>query len=301
MAIRPAPPDRDDGVGDFEHEPGAVFDRAAVVVRAVVGAVLEKLIEQVAIGAVDFHAVKAGALRILRPLAVGFHDGGEFARFQSPRGDKRALGPEQADVSPGGDGAGGDRQRSAEVARVGNAAHVPELEENPAPGGVDGLGDHLPALHLAWRPDAGCVGIANPHRCDGGGLAENQTGGGPLNVVVAHEGVGHPAGGSAAAGKRGHEDAVRQVQLAQPDRFQESASVVHIGIFASGGLLKGRRGKYEIRRGRRRAGLAMPWPPATPWALIRVRRGPEIKAQAARRCAESEGCGPPGKRGSRCP
>ena len=51
--------DGDGGVGAFEHEAGAVFDGAAVLVGAVVGAVLEELVEEIAVGSVEFDAVEA--------------------------------------------------------------------------------------------------------------------------------------------------------------------------------------------------------------------------------------------------
>ena len=58
-------PHRDDRVGHLEHEAGAVLDRAAVGVVAVVRAILQELVEQVAIGAVDLDAVEAGRLGVL--------------------------------------------------------------------------------------------------------------------------------------------------------------------------------------------------------------------------------------------
>ena len=49
-----------DGVNDFERQPGAVFEAAAVVVGALVGERREKLVEQVAVGGVDLDEVEAG-------------------------------------------------------------------------------------------------------------------------------------------------------------------------------------------------------------------------------------------------
>ncbi len=46
------PPHGDESIDDFEHQARTIFDRAAIFVRAGVGAVLEKLIDEITVGAV---------------------------------------------------------------------------------------------------------------------------------------------------------------------------------------------------------------------------------------------------------
>ncbi len=79
-AVRP--PYRDGSVGHFEQEAGAVLDRAAVLVRPMVRTVLEELVRQVAVGAVDLDAVEAGDPGVLSGLAIGFDDVGDLAQVQ---------------------------------------------------------------------------------------------------------------------------------------------------------------------------------------------------------------------------
>ena len=58
---------------DLQREAVAPLQRAAVAVIALVGALPEKLVHQVAVGAVDFHRIKAQCPGIRRALAEGCH------------------------------------------------------------------------------------------------------------------------------------------------------------------------------------------------------------------------------------
>ncbi len=77
-------------------------------------------------------------------------------------------------MAAGRDRAGCHRQFPVEEDRVGDAAHVPQLQEDAAAGGVHGVGDVLPASHLFFRPDARGVGIAHALRAHGRGFAQDQ-------------------------------------------------------------------------------------------------------------------------------
>src|SRR5271156_1002174 len=59
-------PDRNDCICHLEHQARAMRNRAAVAVRSLVAAVLQELIEQIAVGAVNLDAVETGRLRVLR-------------------------------------------------------------------------------------------------------------------------------------------------------------------------------------------------------------------------------------------
>ena len=70
MPTRDARPDLGDRVDDLEREARAVLDRAAIGIRALVGAVAQELVDQVAVGAVDFDAVEAGALGVVGGVRI---------------------------------------------------------------------------------------------------------------------------------------------------------------------------------------------------------------------------------------
>src|SRR4051812_19231565 len=77
----------------------AVFDGAAIVVGAPVRAVLQELVQQIAVRAVDFDAVKARALGVLRTQLVRRDDAGDLFSFERARRDERAGRPQQAGVA----------------------------------------------------------------------------------------------------------------------------------------------------------------------------------------------------------
>ena len=215
-------PDGDDRVGDLEHQPGAVLDRAAVAVGPLVRAVLQELVEEIAVGAVDLDAVEAGGLGVLGALAIGGDHARNLVGLERARRRIGALGPDQADMALGRDGARRDRRKAVVIDRIGNPADVPELQEDAAARGVDGLGDRPPALDLLVRPDAGRARIADALRRDGGRLGEDEAGGGALDVIVAHQRIGDPARhGRAVAGQGRQEDAVRDPEVAEDERIEE--------------------------------------------------------------------------------
>ena len=212
--------DGDGGVGGLHQQAGAVLDGAAVAVGAAVGAVLQELVEQVAVGGVQLDTVEAGALGIGGGLAELLDDGGDLLRFQGAGRDIGTLRAEQADMALRGDGTGSDGRLAAEEGRIGDAADMPDLGEDTAAGLVHGAGDGLPALDLLLAPEAGDIGIADRQGGDGHALADDQAGGGALAVVFGHQGARHMAG-RAGAGEGRHDDAVGQGEVAQADRVEE--------------------------------------------------------------------------------
>ena len=70
---------------DLKHQPGAVLDTPAIGVGPFVGAVLSELIEQIAIGAMDFDAVKSGGQRIRGAALEVFDDPWNFCKLERAR------------------------------------------------------------------------------------------------------------------------------------------------------------------------------------------------------------------------
>ncbi len=138
----------DCGVGGFEHEAGAVLDGAAVLVGAVVGAVLQELVEEVAVGSVELYSIEACGLRVLCAATEGFYDSFDLVGFECAWDGIVALWAEEADVAGCGDGAGSDGLLAVDEFGVGDAAYVPDLREDVSAFIVDGFGDGLPCFDL---------------------------------------------------------------------------------------------------------------------------------------------------------
>jgi len=102
LVRRPGLPD---GVDHLEEQPGAVLERSAVGVRAVVGERREELVDQVAVGGVDLDDVEARVVGTGCRSAEGTGDlgdlaGGEFAGVVVPgeRDRRRRYGAPPAVV-----------------------------------------------------------------------------------------------------------------------------------------------------------------------------------------------------------
>ena len=216
-------PNADDGIRDLEEQPGAVGQRAAVGTRAAVAAAAQEFIEKITVGAVDFDAVKAGGLGVHRGVAEARNDAGQLVVAQLARdlvGFLTLRGVRLVVLDP-------QRARCHGLGavveeRVAGAAAMPELQEDPAALGVDGIGDFFPTRHLGRGVDAGFPSaegrIALNHH---GGLGDKQSGAGALGIILRHDLGRHVLGIRPAARERRHQDAVGERQGAEFDRSEE--------------------------------------------------------------------------------
>ena len=141
----------------FGGEFGALFDRAAEAVGALVGALPEEFVDQVGVRAVQLDAIEAEPLRIARRVGVGLrhveHFG--FARlvgdFLSLQGDaRRSIG-----------------RRVGEMSGAGLATHalMPELRPHLAARRMHGVDHALPACERLFSPEQRNVGVVRRRPC----------------------------------------------------------------------------------------------------------------------------------------
>ena len=157
-------PDGDHRIGYFKHESGTVFNRSTVCVRTMIGSVLQELIDQVAIGSMNLHTVKASQLCVLCSLAEGLNDARDFGRLKCAWRHIIDSGTHQAHMASGSDRAGCNRQFSIKKAWVRDAPHMPELCKDATAGMVHRLGHQLPRLDLLRQPDPRHICVANALR-----------------------------------------------------------------------------------------------------------------------------------------
>ncbi|MCY1525001.1 hypothetical protein D9M68_599640 [compost metagenome] len=156
-------PYRNQRIGDLQHQSRTILDGAAVTIVTGVAAVLEELIEQIAIGAVKFDTIETGKLGVFRSGAEGVDDPGDFLDFQNPGYRIGAFRTQKADMALGSDRAWCDGKLPIQENRIGNPADMPELQENLSTLFMYRLGDETPAANLGIRPDPWCVGVSDPH------------------------------------------------------------------------------------------------------------------------------------------
>eukprot|EP01022_Parablepharisma_sp_SALTPOND_P021765 TRINITY_DN435_c1_g1_i1.p1 TRINITY_DN435_c1_g1~~TRINITY_DN435_c1_g1_i1.p1 ORF type:complete len:1304 (+),score=494.29 TRINITY_DN435_c1_g1_i1:15351-19262(+) len=244
---------RGDRVHHFQQQTGAVLDAAAVGVGTQVGLVAQELVQQVAVGGVDLDTVEAGLDGQLRRRLVLRNDARQFGQFQRARGDEGLEAGFGEGIAFRLDGRRGDRQGVLRLqVGMGDAADVPQLQEDVAALGMHGVGHLLPGGDLGLVVDAGGEGIALALRRDLGGLGDDEAGAGALGVVLGSQFAGNVAGLRAAAGQRGHDDTILQLDGAQLYGFEQVAALAgdgHVYPF----LVCVGWGRY------RRATLAIPW------------------------------------------
>src|SRR5471030_445555 len=206
-------PDRRQRVDQLQHEAGAVLDRAAVGVAALVAAVLQELIGQVTVGAVQLDTVEAGLQRHLGGVAEVFDDGGDFVDGQlAVRRDRHEAFVGQRHALEFRHHRWRHRVGAAGHEDVRLAAAVEQLHEDAAALGVHRLGDFFPAGDLLFGVDGRCAQVGAATLRHGRAFGDQQAAlRGALAVVDGHHvGRGVARLHGAQAGQRCQHDAVRQ-------------------------------------------------------------------------------------------
>src|SRR6185437_12784470 len=121
----------DDRLRNFQHQSRAVFDRSAVSIGALVGAVLGELVEQVAVRAMDLDAVETRSERIRSTSLEVVDDVWNFGKLERPRFGNVGESAVHEGLALGADRAWCDRLAAAGLQRgVGDAADMPDLDED---------------------------------------------------------------------------------------------------------------------------------------------------------------------------
>jgi len=216
------PPDGHHGVRHFEQEAGAILDRSAIAVVAPVAAVLQELVEQIAVRAMDLDAVEPGLFRVLGAMSIGFDDVRKLLGFEGAGRDIGPLRTQQAHMALGRDRARPNGKGAVMIARIGDAPDVPELEEDAPAGAMHTLDDVAPALDLLSGPDAGRMRIADTCGRDRSRLGKDEAGGRALRIIVTHHRVRNaPGTGRPVARQRRHENAIGKFQIANLQRVEQ--------------------------------------------------------------------------------
>jgi hypothetical protein len=174
-------------------------------------------VEQVAVGAVDFHAVRS---RVDGPAGRGdevVHGGPDLCgghRFRFGVGLLALLGERLAGP---GDRAGGEDAAAAVDGGVGLAAGVHDLQDDAAALGVHRLEHPLPAGRLLVGGDARLTDIPLRGVVGEGALGDDQPDARPLPVVLDHQVPGDAGGTGPDPGHRCHDDAVGELDLSERD------------------------------------------------------------------------------------
>ena len=233
--VRSAPNRRADGIDHLHQETRAVLDAAAVAIGAFVGPVSQKLIDQVAVGGMHLDPVEPGGERITRALRILLDDRGHLFRCERARRRDRleALLRERLRIRL--DGRGGDRQRAGWLeGRVRDAADMPKLQHDGAPGDVYRLGHAFPAFDLLGAVNTGRGDIALPLWRDLRCFRNDQSRAGALGIIESVERMRDVSRPGAAPRQGRHDDAVPELQTSNADGTEEIVSfsggaVLHCG------------------------------------------------------------------------
>ena len=179
---------------------------------------MEKLIEQIAVSAVNLDSIKSRRFGVFCPFPIGLDDPRDFLKLQGTRGDEGFFRADETYVAAGLNRTWCHGQLTIQIQRVRNPPDVPQLKEHFPTLRMDGAGDFLPALHLLLRPDPGAVRVADALWSDRSGLTNDQAHAGALAIVFRHQVVRHATFARAAARERCHDHPICQFKRTNFDR-----------------------------------------------------------------------------------
>ena len=214
-------------IHDFQQEAGAVFDRTAILIGALVGAGFQELLDQITVGGMDFDAVKTGLKCCARAGAVVLEDKADIVDGQCTRlgGFRKGAGAVIIDdigLRFGGDGRRGDRLAAMRLERrVGNAPYVPDLRDNLAACRMHAVGDLFPAFDRFLLVEARNIRIALTLLGNRRAFRNDQPGRCTLLVIGGVEVVGN-CSRRPVAGEGSHDDTVGECDIAGLCRFEKT-------------------------------------------------------------------------------
>ncbi|MCY1436705.1 hypothetical protein D9M71_528370 [compost metagenome] len=117
---------------------------------------------------------------------------------------------------------------------TGGTPHMHQLQYHAPTLGVHGAGHLAPGGNLFGGVDRRGAAVAKTTGRRRGALGHDQPGTGALAVVGNHVAARHALAVGAAAGHRGHDDAVGQLQFAQPHRLEQDAHFSSFTLLVTG-------------------------------------------------------------------
>lgn len=206
-------------IDDFQQEARPVFDGAAILVCALVGARLQELVDQVTIGGVNLDAVETSVECCARAGAEIFQNERNFAeadftRFRCIGEAAGAVIIDDVSLRLGFDRGRSNRLTTMWLKRgVRHTTDMPHLRDDFAACLMNGAGHLFPAIDRLLLVKAGNVCITLSLLGNGSALGNDQSGARALLVIGCIEIVGNGARRT-VAGQWGHHDAVCECDIA---------------------------------------------------------------------------------------
>jgi len=168
----------------------------------------------------QLHPVKAGLPRIFRSILIVVKQAGNLADFKRPCLHIIPLAGIGADAARRGRRRSRDGFLAIQEIGMDDAAHMPELTDDPATGLMNALDNGLPCFGLRVIPDTRRKRRAQALLADPGRFGDDQAGTGALGIIFAHDRRRDMFHGRTAAGEGSHEHAVRSLNGANGDRIK---------------------------------------------------------------------------------